>query len=42
MFTDNKVWMAQSDKRLFLLPSMGIIAGLLILMHRTEGRKSHA
>ena len=31
MFTDNKIWMAQSDKRLFLLPNManrhGLIAG---------------
>ena len=31
MLTDNKIWMAQSDKRLFLLPSManrhGLIAG---------------
>ena len=31
MFTDNKIWMAQSDKNLFLLPKManrhGIIAG---------------
>ena len=31
MFTENKVWMAQSDKRLFLLPNManrhGLIAG---------------
>ena len=31
MFTDNKIWMAQSDKRLYLLPNManrhGLIAG---------------
>jgi len=31
MFTENKIWMAQSDKRLFLLPNManrhGLIAG---------------
>ena len=31
MFTDNKIWLAQSDKRLFLLPNManrhGLIAG---------------
>ena len=31
MFTDNKIWMAQSDKRIFLLPGManrhGLIAG---------------
>ncbi len=31
MFTDNKIWMAQSDERLFLLPNManrhGLIAG---------------
>ena len=31
MYTENKIWMAQSDKRLFLLPSManrhGLIAG---------------
>ena len=31
MFTDNKIWMAQSDKNLYLLPKManrhGIIAG---------------
>ena len=31
MFTDNKLWLAQSDKRLFLLPNManrhGLIAG---------------
>ena len=31
MYTENKIWMAQSDKRLYLLPSManrhGLIAG---------------
>ena len=31
MFTENKIWMAQSDQRIFLLPNManrhGLIAG---------------
>ena len=29
-------------KDIFLLPSMAIIAGLLILMHKTQGRTAHA